>query len=146
MKIEILLLKLFTILLGIFVLLFLLLVIPDETDFTKLGILTPFVISIYISSIPFYISIYNLFKLLIQIEKEVFFSKNSINILKRIKYSTYSFSLIYILQIPIMYYIATKDDAPGILLLILILSFTPLVIGISISILQKILEKEIKNR
>jgi hypothetical protein len=145
MKIEILLLKIFTILLSISVLLFLIMVIPDETDFTKLGILTPFVISIYVSSIPFFTAIYNTFKLLIQIEKGNTFSKDSVKILKSIKYCSYIFSSIYILQIPLMYYIAYQDDAPGILLIILILGFTPLVIGISISILKRIVKENIKK-
>ena len=68
MKLEILFLKSATILLGLAVLSFFLIVIPDETDISKVGELLPFLITTYISTIPFFIALFNTFKLLINIE------------------------------------------------------------------------------
>ena len=148
MKLEILFLKSATILLGLAVLSFFLIVIPDETDISKVGELLPFLITTYISTIPFFIALFNTFKLLINIEKGNAFSKQSVKTLKYIKYSGVIFSILYFLHLPFFFFVAQADDAPGVAAIGLIFTLAPLTIAIFVSLLQKIVQNviEVKSK
>jgi len=146
MKLEIISLKSATVLLGLAVLSFFILVIPDETDMSKVGDLLPFLISMYISTIPFFIVLFHTFKLLICIEKGNAFSKLSIKALQYIKYSAVVFSLIYLIQLPILFFLAQSDDAPGVAAIGLIVTLLPISIAIFISLLQKVIHNQIGKK
>jgi Protein of unknown function (DUF2975) len=105
--------------------------------------LYPVFIGMYISAIPFYIALYQAFKLLNIIDRNQAFSELSVHALKRIKYCAYVISAIYVVVMPFFFFIAEYDDAPGIILINWILVFASLVIGFFAAILQNLLNEAI---
>ena len=146
MKLEILFLKSATVLLGLAVLSFFLLVIPDETDMSNVGNLLPFLISMYISTIPFFIALFHTFKLLEYIERKKSFSQLSIKALQYIKYSAVVFSAIYLIYLPFFFFLAQSDDAPGVAALGLIITLLPISIAIFTSLRQKVIHNQIDKK
>lgn len=92
-----------------------------------------------ITIIPFCLTIYEAWTLLNYIDKEEAFSLKSVISLRRIKYLAVIIGSMFVLVLPLTYFIAQHFDAPGFILLALILGFVSLVIAVFASILQKLL-------
>ena len=97
----------------------------------------------YAAAIPFYFALYQAFKLLNYIDRNDAFSDLSVNALKKIKNCAISISAIFVLGLPLFYLIAEVDDAPGIILMGLILIFASMVIAVFAAVLQKLLKEAI---
>ncbi|MGO4375915.1 DUF2975 domain-containing protein, partial [Paenibacillus sp. MCAF20] len=69
----------------------------------------------YGAAIPFYVALYQAFKLLNYIDKNNAFSELSVRVLKNIKYCAIIISCIFVLGLPLFYLFAEKDDAPGVI-------------------------------
>ncbi|AKO92115.1 DUF2975 domain-containing protein [Priestia filamentosa] len=100
-------------------------------------------IDLYAAAIPFYIALYQAFKLLSYIDKNKAFSIISVKALKNIKYCAITISILYVGGMPLLYLIAEKDDAPGIILIGLVIIFASMVIGVFAAVLQKLLKEAI---
>ncbi|MFP7484358.1 DUF2975 domain-containing protein [Priestia filamentosa] len=100
-------------------------------------------IDLYAAAIPFYIALYQAFKLLSYIDKNKAFSIISVKALKNIKYCAITISILYVVGMPLLYLIAEKDDAPGIILIGLVIIFASMVIGVFAAVLQKLLKEAI---
>ncbi len=104
------------------------------------SLLYPVLIGMYISSIPFFIALYQAFKLLSYIDKDNAFSEVSVMALKNIKYCGIIIGVIYGVCMPFIFLIAEKDDAPGLVLIGLAFTFASIVVAVFASVLQKLLE------
>ncbi len=100
-------------------------------------------IDLYATAIPFYFALYQAFKLLSYIDVNKAFSELSVKALKNIKYCAVTFSSLYVAGMPIFYLIAEKDDAPGIIVLGLVIIFASMVIAVFTGVLQKLLKNAI---
>lgn len=100
-------------------------------------------IDLYATAIPFYFALYQAFKLLIYIDKNKAFSELSVRALKKIKNCAITFSILYVLGMPLFYLIAEKDDAPGIILIGMVMIFASMVIAVFAAVLQKLLQEAI---
>lgn len=100
-------------------------------------------VDLYAAAIPFYFALYQSFKLLDYIDKNKAFSELSITALKKIKYSAITISILFVLGMPLFYMIAEMDDAPGIILIGMVLIFATLVIAVFAAVLQKLLKNAI---
>jgi hypothetical protein len=101
-------------------------------------------IGLYATAIPFYFALVQSFKLLSYIDKNKAFSELSITALKKIKYSAFTISLLYVLGLPLFLLIGQKDDAPGVVLIGLIMIFASMVVGIFAAVLQKLLKEAVE--
>lgn len=101
--------------------------------------LLPIVIAMYATIIPFFIVLFYTLKLLRFIDKNKAFSEASVDALSKIKYCAAVISALYIAGLPYFYYVAQTEDAPGVMLLGLLLAGTPLVIAVFAAVLQKLL-------
>lgn len=97
----------------------------------------------YISAIPFYFALYQSFKLLNYIDKNEAFSELSVRALNKIKKSAIIISGLYVVALPFVYILAEKDDAPGLILIGIVLIFAPMVIAVFAAVLQKLLKNAI---
>jgi hypothetical protein len=97
-----------------------------------------------VSAIPFFFALYQAIRLLTFIDKNEAFSDLSVNALKRIKYSAISMSVIYATGMPFLFQIADADDAPGLVLLGMVIVAAPLVIAVFAAVLQKLVENAIE--
>ncbi|HEK9099740.1 TPA: DUF2975 domain-containing protein [Bacillus pseudomycoides] len=114
---------------------------PVNPDYAY--ILYPILIIMYVSVIPFFVALYQAFRLLSYIDKNKAFSKLSVKSLKNIKYCAITISLLYAVGMPFFYFMAEIDDAPGIILIGLVIIFASMVIAVFAAVLQKLLKEAI---
>ncbi|GGB54242.1 DUF2975 domain-containing protein [Virgibacillus dakarensis] len=100
-------------------------------------------IVMYAAAIPFYFALYQAFKLLSYIDKTQAFSQISVKALKNIKYCAVTISIVYVAGMPLLYLIAEIDDAPGIIVIGLIIIFASMVIAVFAAVLQRLLKEAI---
>lgn len=106
--------------------------------------LSYFVIVIYISVIPFIFALYQSLKILSYIDQNKAFSDLSVTALKNIKNCGVIISVLYALSMPFIYIIGDKEDAPGIILLGLIIVFASVVVSVFAAVLQKLLKNAVE--
>ncbi len=100
----------------------------------------PFIIFGYAASIPFFIALFNAFKLLGYIGQNESFSPISFRVLSHIKYCAITLSFLIVMPGIYIKIFHNKDDDPaGFLALCFILSFVSLVIATAVAVFEKIL-------
>jgi len=114
---------------------------PANPDYAP--ILYPIVIGMYLSAIPFYMALYQAFKLLGYIDKNKAFSQISVNALKTINKCALTFSGIFVLILPFVFLVAEKDDAPGLVLIGMVPIFASVVVAVFAAVLRKLLQEAI---
>lgn len=82
-------------------------------------------------------------KLLSYIDKNIAFSERSVTSLKNIKSCAFIISFLYVIIMPLLYLWAEADDAPGLIVIGLVIIFASIVIAVFASILQKLLKNAI---
>ncbi|MFZ3580239.1 DUF2975 domain-containing protein [Virgibacillus sp. DJP39] len=102
----------------------------------------PLLIGMYAAMIPFFVALYQTFKLLNLIDRNEAFSELSVKALKNIKYCAITIIILYIIEMPFLYLLTKADDAPGILIGMIII-FASLVIAVFAAVLQKLLKNAI---
>ncbi|WP_458354624.1 DUF2975 domain-containing protein [Peribacillus frigoritolerans] len=142
-------LKIAVILIGIPVLALCIFVVPEIANFTAelypdMAYFKYFVlIDLYASAIPFYFALYQAFKLLSFIDKNKAFSELSVRALKTIKNCAITISVLYVAGMPLFYLMAEMDDAPGIILIGMVVIFASMVIAVFAAVLQRLLQEAI---
>lgn len=114
---------------------------PANPEYAYL--LYPGVSIMYVSAIPFFIALYQAFKLLTYIDKNQAFSQISVDVLKKIKYCASTISILYVIMFPFVFLMADKDDAPGLIVFGMIPIFASMVIAVFAAVLQKLLKEAI---
>ncbi|MGG3452205.1 DUF2975 domain-containing protein [Domibacillus aminovorans] len=100
-------------------------------------------IDLYAAAIPFYFALYQAFKLLSYIDKNKAFSDLSVKALKNIKYCAITISILYVVGMPLFFLMGDKDDAPGIIVIGLVIIFASMVIAVFAAVLQRLLKEAI---
>ncbi|WP_256760462.1 DUF2975 domain-containing protein [Cohnella sp. WQ 127256] len=111
---------------------------PDRTYLKSL-----LYIDLYASAVPFYVALYQALQLLSYIDKNKAFSELSVWALKNIKNCAIAISVLYALGMPLFYFVADKDDAPGIIVIGMVIIFASLVIAVFAAVLQMLLKEAI---
>jgi hypothetical protein len=134
-------------LIGILVLAVCILVLPRVIMSEEVGYYRPILLGMYIPAIPFFIALYQALKLLSYIDKNNAFSELSVRALKNIKYCAITISALYAAGMPYIFYAADRDDAPGVIVIGLVIIFASSVIATFAAVLQKLLQNvvEIKS-
>ena len=101
------------------------------------------VIVMYVSAIPYFIALYQAFKLLSYIDKNKAFSEISVKSLKNIRNCAITISGLHVIGLPMFFIFAHLDDAPGVVLVGMLFIFAPMVIAVFAAVLQKLLQEAI---
>ncbi|HWJ76503.1 MAG TPA: DUF2975 domain-containing protein [Niallia sp.] len=142
-------LKLALLIIGIPVLALCIFLVPNiaafaEELYPEMAFIKYFVyLDFYAAAVPFYFALYQAFKLLSYIDKDLAFSELSVRALKKIKGCAISISAIFVIGMPLFYLVAERDDAPGIILIGLLLIFASMVIAVFAAVLQRLLQEAI---
>lgn len=136
-------LKLVTFFIGIAVLGLCTYLLFVSIKYEEVGLYRPILVGMCVTSIPFYFGLYQALKLLGYIDKNIAFSEVSVKALRKIKFNAIIISLLYAIGMPYIYYVADKDDAPGGILIGLVLVLAPIVVAVFAAILQKLLQSAI---
>ena len=91
----------------------------------------------------FYFALYQAFKLLSYIDKNKAFSELSVKALKNIKYCAITISILYVVVMPFVYLVAETDDAPGLIVIGMVIIFASMVIAVFAAVLQRLLKEAI---
>jgi len=98
----------------------------------------------YISSIAFFIGLYQALLLLRYIDTNTAFSDLSAKALRIIGYCAVTMSAIYIAGLPVIYRLAQGDDAPGLIPLGTAFACAPLVVAVFAAVLRKLVQSAIE--
>ena len=149
MKRETFFLKFVVVLMGLPILALCIFLLPGIAEYfaelnPKLAYLQyPFLIGLYVTAIAFFAALYQTLKLLSYIDKNKAFSESSVKSLKNIKNCAIVIGALYVVFMPLLYLIAEVDDAPGIILIGMVIIFGCMVIAVFAAVLQKLLKNAI---
>ncbi len=96
------------------------------------------VAAMYLSAVPFYIGIYNGWRVLDAIDRGRAFTVRSVRALRTVAWCAGSISIIYLVSLP-FFYIWAKGDAPGLMVIGLFLVGMPLIICVAVGLLRRLL-------
>jgi len=135
-----LLLKGVVVLIGLLVLAVCIFLLPAGIISDRTGMFRPLLAGLYVPAIPFFVALYQALKLLGHIDKNQAFSQLSVSTLKIIKYCAIIIALLFVAGMPYIFYVGDKDDAPGVILIGLVIIFASFVIATFAALLQKLLK------
>ncbi len=130
-------------LMGLAALAFCTIVLPRVIGEINTGGYDPILLGMYITALPFFIALYQGMRLLSFIDRNIAFSESSVKALKYIKYCALTISALYAAGMPYIFYVADKDDAPGVVLIALVFASAPIVIAVFAAVLQRLLQNAI---
>ncbi|WP_041580418.1 DUF2975 domain-containing protein [Bacillus sp. 1NLA3E] len=114
---------------------------PANPDYAH--ILYPIVIGMCLSVFPFFVALYQAFKLLGYIDNNQAFSELSVKALKNIKFCAMTISGLYVVIEPFVFLVADLDDAPGLVIVGMVPIFASMVIAVFAAVLQRLLKEAI---
>jgi len=103
----------------------------------------PLILYIYIGSIPFFVGLYQAFKLLNLIDANKAFSQGAVNTLKNMKLASLSLVGLIVLALLFIRFVAGGDDPAGPTMLGIIASFAAAVIATATAVFQKLLQNAV---
>ncbi|MBP9716469.1 MAG: DUF2975 domain-containing protein [Candidatus Levybacteria bacterium] len=103
----------------------------------------PFIIYTYIASTPFFIGLYQAFKLLNLIDADKAFSQSAVNTLRNMKYASLVLIGFILLAILFIRFFVNGDDPAGPTMLGIIASFAVAVIATAATVFQKLFQNAV---
>lgn len=101
----------------------------------------PVMAALAIAAGGFYVTAVEAWKLLNYADKGKPFSKASVKALNRIQYAAYTVGAMLISLMPLVYWAAQDDDAPGLIIIGAAFAATPIVVGVFAGVLQQLIQK-----
>ena len=98
----------------------------------------------YAPGLPFFLALYQAWKLLGYVDKNMAFSEKPAKALNSIKYCAAVMSVFYFAGMPFVYLSAQVEDAPGMVLIAAVFAASPLVIAAFASFLRHLLEEAVR--
>jgi hypothetical protein len=103
----------------------------------------PLIIYSYIGSIPFFVALYQAFKLLGYIDDNKVFSQSSVNAVRNIKYCAVTISGFIVLGILYIRLTVISDDPAGVTALAIVTTFASIVIATAAAVFQRLLQNAV---
>lgn len=97
--------------------------------------------AMFVAAVPFFVGLYSAWRLLALIDKGMPFTKESAKTVKTIMYAAASISVIYIVNMPFFYVWGDTKDAPGLIVIGLVLVGAPMVIAVFASLLHRLISE-----
>lgn len=135
-------LKLVIVIIGLIVAALCVFVLPVGISTDTVGY-RQIIVGMYVSAIPFFVALYQAIKLLGYIETNKAFTGLSVRALKNIKYCALIISGLYAAGMPYIFYVADKDDAPGVVALGCVIVGASFVIAIAAAVFQKLFQNAV---
>lgn len=101
------------------------------------------IFGMYATAIPFFVGLWQTLKLLSYIDQNAAFSDLSVQALQKIKYCATIIAALYIGGVPLLLPIAEADDAPGLVVIGMVVACAPIVIAVFAAVLQALLQSAI---
>lgn len=117
--------------------------INGATEDYSLGLSLPMAIGVYAALLPFYFTLVQGFLLLGLIDKNQTFTTAAVSAFGRIKYAAIAVSLLFSASLPLFYAVADSEDAPGVMVIGLIITGIPFAIGVFAALLQQVFKSAV---
>jgi hypothetical protein len=98
-------------------------------------------IAMFIAAIPFFIGLNGAWRLLTCIDKNKAFTKKSAKTVRTIAFSALAITVIYMISMPFFYIWADGDDAPGLMVIGMVLIGAPMVIAVFAFLLHHLISE-----
>jgi hypothetical protein len=98
---------------------------------------------LYVPAIPFFFAIFQTMKLLQYIDNNTAFSDASVTALRNIMYCGSIIAGLFTAGLPYIYYVANKDDAPGVILVALVLACASVAVAVFAAVLRRLMQSAI---
>ena len=109
----------------------------------QVGYYRPILLGLYVPAVPFFFALYQALKLLGLIDKNKAFSDGSVSALKKIKYAAVVISALFAAGMPYIYDAANRDDAPGVIVMGLVIVFASVVIAAAAALFQQLFQNAV---
>lgn len=106
-------------------------------------LLTPLVLIMWLTLIPFFAALFQAWKLLTYVDTNLAFSEFSREALRKIKYCAFAISVLYVEALPQFYTLAQADDAPGVMIIGMMFVGAPIAIAVFAAVLERLVESAI---
>ena len=141
-------LRVVTVLIGIVALLVMIRFPMTEGRATKLDLFhiyaDPFLVYGYLASIPFFVALYQAFKLLGYIGQNKVFSLSSVKALRTIKYCAITQSILIVMTgLYVRIFHAQDDDPAGFLAICILTTFISIVIATAAAVFERLLQNAV---
>lgn len=103
----------------------------------------PLILYVYVGSVPFFVGLYQSFKLLSLIEANKAFSQDAVNTLKNIKFASLSLIGFIVGALLFIRFFAQGDDPAGPTMLGFLVSFAVAVIATAAAVFQKLFQNAV---
>jgi MFS family permease len=113
-------------------------IISDKVSYYR-----PILIGMYLPAIPFFFALNEALKILGYIDKNKAFSELSVKALNNIKYSAIIIGALYTAGMPYIFYVADKDDAPGVAAIGFVIIFAAFVIATAAAVFQSLFQNAV---
>ncbi len=103
----------------------------------------PLIIYTYIGSIPFFVALYQAFKLLGYLDSNEVFSQSAVNAVRNVKYCAIAFSGFIVLGILYIRLFVRGDDPAGVTGLAIVTTFASIVIATAATVFERLLQNAV---
>lgn len=117
--------------------------LPMAIASDKTGMYRWILLGLYVPAVPFFYAIFQTMKLLQCIDKNTAFSEASVATLKAIKHCGIIIAGLFCVGMPYIYYVADKDDAPGVVAIGLVVIGASIAVAVFAAVLQRLLQNAI---
>ncbi len=100
-------------------------------------------LGLYVPAIPFFIALHQALKLLSYIDMNKAFSELSVRALKNIKYCALAISGLFLAGMPYIFYVADRDDAPGVAAIGFVIIGASFVIATTTAVFQQLVQNAV---
>jgi hypothetical protein len=97
-------------------------------------------VGLYAAAVPFFVALWHGMKLLGAIDANKAFSTDAVSALRNIKGCATIISVLFVSLVPLLYPVAEADDAPGLLLIGMVIACVPIAIAVFAAVLQRLLQ------
>lgn len=104
------------------------------------AIYTIFIV-MYVAAVPYFIGIYKAWRLLSLIDKGRAFSAESVKVVKALSICGAIISGLYVVSLPFFYIWAQGDDAPGLVIIGMVLAGVPMIVSVFAALLQRLISE-----
>lgn len=109
----------------------------------QVGYYRPILLGLYVPVVPFFWALFQALKLLGLIDKNRAFSDGSVGALRSIKYAAAVISILFAAGMPYIYYAADRDDAPGVIVIGLVIVIASVVIAAAAALFQQLFQNAV---
>ncbi len=103
----------------------------------------PILLGLYVTAVPFFVALKQALKLLGYVDHNKAFTEQSVAALKTIKRCAITISLLFTAGMPYIFYVADRDDAPGVAALGFVIIGASVVIAAATAVFQRLFQNAV---